>query len=363
MKLAKDDIHIGTKNGCLTVVGDLNTYNQDEALEKIKRWEEEKQEFIDGTWKLTHNGNVDSVDYFDFWIRTEQRRAKELLYKCQCKCGKLHFVSPELFLAKRHRYCDIINPSDADWNTARLRQPGFISHEHKQWMIENGCGLRLLEREKKISNAQHVPDKYYNKQLNLKCHDTLEIIGDGPDRETICEYKNKMSVRLSKTYRSRCHLCGKESLFTYDDFEIRNDEYGPWAYDGYYSKAKCACHPVSSFQWRTIKILVDNNIEYSAEISFDDLHGAGGKNLLRYDFGIYDSGKLKALVECQGKQHYYPSEEFGVSSFALQQKNDALKREYALKRRIKLIEIPYTLNTINKEAEFLLAKFKDESIC
>ena len=46
----------------------------------------------------------------------------------------------------------------------------------------------------------------------------------------------------------------------------------------------------------------------------------------------------------------------------MQQKNDDLKREYALKRGIKLIEIPYTLNTINQEEEFLLAELKDAGI-
>ena len=45
----------------------------------------------------------------------------------------------------------------------------------------------------------------------------------------------------------------------------------------------------------------------------------------------------KELVECRGKQQCFPSEEFGVSSFPIQQKNDELKREYAKKRGIKLV--------------------------
>ncbi len=350
----KDDIRIGTKNGCLTVIGDLNTYHQDEALERIQHFEQEKQEFLDGKWNRNHNGNVSSIDYFDYWIKTEERRAKELLYKCQCNCGKIHYVSPKLFLSKRHRYCDIISPEQASWNSARLRQSSYLSDEHKKWMIENGCGLRGLEREKKISKAQRIPDQFYDQELKLKVHDTLEVVGRSKDRETIIERQNKISIRLSKTYSCKCHLCGCEFLFTYADFDIRNDEYGSMAYEGYYSKAKCACHPISSFQWRTIKIFNDNHIDYRAEVCFDDLIGVGGINLLRYDFGVYESGELIALVECQGQQHFIPSEEFGISKFPAQQKNDELKRKYASDNGIKLIEIPYTLDTITKESDFLL---------
>lgn len=354
-----NEIRIGTKNGCLTVIGDLNTYNLDKALKEIARLENEKQEFLKGTWHLSHNGNVDSEEYFNYWINKEQCRAKELLYKCQCKCGKIHFVSPELFLSKRHRYCDLIKPGEVSWTPARLKQLGFLREEDRNRILDKICGLRFLEREKKISKADRIPDKYYEKKLSLKVHDTLEVIGPDSDKETIIEHKNRITIRLSKTYRCRCHLCGRESLFKYEDFEINNDEYGVMAFDGYYSNAKCDCHPTSSFQWRTIKILNDNNIEYRAEVSFDDLVGTGGKYLLRYDFGIYESGELKVLVECQGKQHYVPSKEFGISKFPAQQKNDDIKRQYAKKHGLKLIEIPYTYNTIGKEAELLLGALKD----
>ena len=157
----------------------------------------------------------------------------------------------------------------------------------------------------------------------------------------------------------RRQLCHKEMLFGFEDFDIRNDEYGARAYDGYYSRAKCACHPISSFQWRTIKILIDNGIEYKAEISFDDLLGAGGKYHLRYDFAIYENGEMRALIECQGKQHYVPFDEFGADQFLWQKKNDDLKRQYALNHGIELIEIPYTLNTISKETGYLLKALGD----
>lgn len=354
--MEEKDLKIGAKNGCLTIIGDLDTYNKDGALERKRRFEEEKQEFLDGVWHQKHFGSIDSADYFDSRIK-EERSANQLLYKCRCKCGKVHHVTPELFLAKRHRYCDIITTADESINTAKLRQSYSVSMAHKKWMRENGCGLRQIEYEKKLEKAKRIPDNDYEKELTLKVHGTLEVLGEGPDIENIRENNNRISIWLSKSYRCKCYLCGKEQFFTLKDFEIRNDDYGPRAGDGYYSDAWCECHnKPTSFEWRTMKIFVDNNIDYRAEVSFDDLVGVGGKNLLRFDFAVYEHDELKALIECQGKQHYEPSEDFGYESFLLQQKNDELKRQYAKSHGIKLIEIPYKCNTFDKESKFLLGE-------
>lgn len=122
---------------------------------------------------------------------------------------------------------------------------------------------------------------------------------------------------------------------------------------GYYSKAYCDCHKISSFQWRTIKIFEENNIKYKVEISFPDLKGSS--NLLRYDFAIYNpNGSIKCLVECQGIQHYEPVKEFGGDiQFEHQVENDKSKLVYANIHNITLVEIPYTCNTYEKEIEFL----------
>ena len=139
------------------------------------------------------------------------------------------------------------------------------------------------------------------------------------------------------------------------EFEIRNDSYGINATKGYYSNAYCDCHKISSFQWRTINIFKEYNVNYKVEVSFDDLIGVGNKNLLRYDFAILDDyNNIKYFIECQGEQHYKPVKEFGGNfQYNIQKENDQLKRDYANKRNIPMIEIPYTCNTYEKEEEFL----------
>ena len=97
------------------------------------------------------------------------------------------------------------------------------------------------------------------------------------------------------------------------------------------------------------------NIKYRVEYSFPDLYGIAQTKLLRFDFAIFDSeNKIKCLIECQGEQHYKSVEEFGGNTqYKVQVENDNLKRLYAEKRKIQLVEIPYTCNTYEKEIDYL----------
>lgn len=97
------------------------------------------------------------------------------------------------------------------------------------------------------------------------------------------------------------------------------------------------------------------DIKYRVEFSFPDLYGIEQKKLLRFDFAIFDSeNNIKCLIECQGEQHYKPIKEFGGNTqYEVQVKNDELKRSYVEKRKIQLVEIPYTCNTYEKEVDYL----------
>lgn len=85
------------------------------------------------------------------------------------------------------------------------------------------------------------------------------------------------------------------------------------------------------------------------------MYGIYGQKLLRYDFAVMDEdGKVVVLIECQGEQHYKPVEEFGgEDAFEVQKKNDELKRKYAEKAGIPLIEIPYQKKKIESVREIV----------
>jgi hypothetical protein len=324
--MENESLPIGTKHGCFTIVEGFEAYLKEMAAEKISRLEQSKHKFIKGEKSISNN--VDSVDTFDSLIQSYKDTK---LYKCQCKCGKIEYLNEVALFRKRRRYCG------------------------------DNCGLKQDHERKMLATYRRVKDKSYDINYVNSTHESLEVL------ECIDEnYEGRLSIgdkrkkgagtfTVYKLYRCRCYLCGKEHKFKSSDFSIQSDDYGGMAYVGYYSRAYCNCHSISSFQWRTIKILREHGVAHRVEVSFKNLYGVNNKNLLRYDFAILNSdNSIKCLIECQGEQHYKPVDEFGgASQYSHQVKNDELKRNYAKLHNIPLFEVKYTCNTYDKEIEYL----------
>lgn len=327
MKYMKNvSLPIGTKQGCFTIIDGFEAYQKEVAAEQILRLEQNKQKFINGE-KSTSN-NFNSVDTFDWWIH---RYKDSKMYKCQCKCGEIKYFDEVTLLSKRWRDCG------------------------------EDCGLKKDRERKMIASYRRVKDESYDIDYLYTTHESLEVlecIDENYEGTIIVSDKRKKGAGtciVFKLYKCRCYLCGKEYQFKSSDFKIKNDIYGYRASEGYYCEACCDCHSISSFQWRTAKILREHNVAYRVEVSFQDLYGLENKNLLRYDFAVLGSdNSIKCLIECQGEQHYKPVAEFGgVSQYESQVKNDELKRVYAKSHNVSLFEIKYTCNTYEKEIKFL----------
>ena len=99
--------------------------------------------------------------------------------------------------------------------------------------------------------------------------------------------------------------------------------------------------------------LDDNHIMYDAQKTYDDLLGVGNGKL-SYDFLIYKNDMPYMFIECQGEQHYRPIKWFGGEQrFEIQKRHDKLKRDYADKLRIPLLEIKYTYDSQDKITKYL----------
>ena len=119
----------------------------------------------------------------------------------------------------------------------------------------------------------------------------------------------------------------------------------------------CGCWKYSSLEEYVIKYFKEknyiNSIDYECQKKFNDLLGVGNKKL-SYDFLVYKNNKPYCFIECQGKQHYSPVEYFGGEErFNQQVIHDKLKKDYAKKLGIKLIEIPYTIKKYAEIKEIL----------
>lgn len=88
-------------------------------------------------------------------------------------------------------------------------------------------------------------------------------------------------------------------------------------------------------------ILREQGVDYAQQYVFKDLLSEKGGHL-KFDFAIFDDGKLCYLIEFQGIQHYKPIDFFGgESQLEIQKNNDKLKVDYCKRNKIPLLIFTY----------------------
>ena len=93
------------------------------------------------------------------------------------------------------------------------------------------------------------------------------------------------------------------------------------------------------------KWLLDHNINFTIEYTFDDLKGTNN-GYLRFDFKINNK---PIVIEFQGEEHYRPIDFFGgQEGFRIRKIHDELKRNYCKAHRLTLIEIPYNYKSLDE---------------
>lgn len=345
---------IGTKYGCLTIVGNYEDYYKERIAEIVK----EKQE-VNSNEKWEKVGEAEDINEI---IERIYNRPK---YICQCKCGKKHHLDQFDFLETKHRFCtpSITKEDEKQFEMDKEVLSRVFNKHYNSFddYISGCCGLAIEAWKKKQQaykeNGSRSYAANYDTDYTGSFFESLEVLKcidenyEEPDGHRDLRRKDAYSYKIYKLYKCRCYLCGKEHKVKCSQFVISPPtEYGYTAYNGYWSKVQCDCHKISSFQWIVNKLLIENNVSYRVEYSFPDLKGIHGKNELKFDFAILNEDKsIKCLIECQGEQHYMPVNEFGGNSqYNTQVKNDKLKKEYVKQHNIKLIEISYKKKKYDK---------------
>lgn len=101
----------------------------------------------------------------------------------------------------------------------------------------------------------------------------------------------------------------------------------------------CSC--VHSWnEIKIIKMLTDNNIEFSTQYTFPDLKGVGNGSL-RFDFAIFKHGQLSHLIEYNGLQHYEKPKGKWKEGYEALIENDKRKIQYCKNHNIELRIIKY----------------------
>jgi hypothetical protein len=137
-------------------------------------------------------------------------------------------------------------------------------------------------------------------------------------------------------------------------WKCRNDHSHVWKANPNNRVSNCSVCPQcygSAGVHKTVDALNEIGISFSREVRFADCKS---ERSLPFDFAIYDlDGKIIALVEFQGPQHYRP---FGAGfggqeGFEELQNRDQIKRDYCKNKGIPLLEIHH--NSVGKIPQIL----------
>ena len=318
-----------------------------------------KPELFDGSYKIQWNF---------------EKNNKESIYPEMCSCYSGKKVWWQCNKDKRHKWKGIINNITKGEgcpicsskkiikgiNDLTTLNPELFDGSYKvQWDFEEN-NKNNIDPTKLSANVQKkasfVCKKNHHWDANISnivrlgrscpyCTKQRPIIGEN-DLETIYpeiakewDYeKNELSPKQVGAHSSRkaswiCPMCGKSYQCIISSRTQKTEKVCP----------DCA----SSYGEMKIKKILDKyNIFYKKEYK---LKKCIYKNMLRFDFAIFDNKKnLKFLIEYQGEQHYKPidfggkGKKFAEKQFQLNKKRDKIKKDYCKKNNIFLLEIPYT---------------------
>lgn len=122
-------------------------------------------------------------------------------------------------------------------------------------------------------------------------------------------------------------------------YEGRHDDYKRKINDSNTYNFRCPKCQFSKGEEKISQYLINNNINYESQKTFEGLIGTGN-GLLSYDFFL---PQYNLLIEYQGQQHekYIPGFHKSEKDFMNQLEHDKRKYNYAKNNNIKLLEIWY----------------------
>lgn len=200
----------------------------------------------------------------------------------------------------------------------------YVNKRTKLKIKCNTCGKYFYQSPLLHLKSKHCP--YCFGTYNYSKAEVLEqlriMFGDKYEYLDIENYKNKHSYLIIRC--KKCNRIFKQKLFIH--------------------KAGSGCRYCNSSKGEcTIDdYLTKNNIVFYREKWFEDCRN---KNPLPFDFYLPD---YNLCIEFQGQHHYLENRYFKHDTLKYRKYNDKIKREYCNKNGIKLLEIKYDENIIDK---------------
>ena len=198
-----------------------------------------------------------------------------------------------------------------------------------QWLCQCKCGNTTTVLGKHLRSGNTKSCGCYQKERAAQAN--MDRVG------TLVGKKfGKLTVIAENGFIT--HASGKKSRIYYCECDCGNIvPAAQHQYLAYGDLTSCGCIR-SKGEYQIEQLLKEHNISYIREYSFEDLVD---DLPLRFDFAIFKNGKLNALIEFQGEQHYNKSNGFYNETII---EHDKMKVEYCKKKGIRLIIINYKRN-------------------
>ena len=246
---------------------------------------------------------------------------------CQCDCGNTKIVSGHSLREHYTKSCGCLNREIASQRMEKpfvigekigswtiLKKDLNIHHSYTYWICKCDCGTIK-------SVSSHSLRTGESKSCGL-CLRKL-CIGQKFNELTITDIDLNKTNNKHLFVKCKC-TCGKECSVRYSDLRHGHP-------------ISCGCKTVQSHGVQKIKqILIDNNIPFVQEKTFDSCRFPDTKALAFFDFYIDNS----YIIEFDGKQHFYETNYFSQTLSEIQE-HDAYKNNWCKINNIPLIRISY----------------------
>lgn len=266
----------------------------------------------------------------DVNYKKEHNLNNKLVYwKCRCECGNITTVGANALTSGNTRSCGCLNYNRYNdltgqrFNMLTVLEKDYDANRrdrHMFWKCKCDCGKIVS-----ISGSNLLRGAYscgcYNSTGKI-----VDITGETFGALTVLEFV-KTNDQRDSLWLCQCK-CGKRVVRSKSS--LRSESY-----------SSCGCITMSNGVKKIENILLQNNITFVREQTFDSCRFPDTNALARFDFYINN----EFLLEFDGAQHYGRSEKF--FNYETIHEHDIFKNNWCFENNIKLKRIPYwALNKI-----------------
>lgn len=271
--------------------------------------------------------------------KEEVPNKKNVYWLCKCNCGNIVPVSGDSLRNGKSTKCILCRNANQKIDLRRkifgrltvIRQATKEEHSYKNdnsaiWLCKCNCGSnkKIYARGTDLIHNHIVSCGCYNKEMSFLKNSidmTNKIFGDLIPIKATTKRRNGSVI-----WECQCS-CGKITFVTQNDLHSGRIE-------------SCGHSQFSKGEEKIARILIEANIPFETQKTFDNARYPDSNRLMKFDFYLPNQ---QLLIEYDGAQHYEIINSWGgEEGLRYKQQRDAYKTNWCQENNIKLLRIPYT---------------------